>query len=677
MTLRVTLIALVAVLAACASHTPPVPTATVAAGMSTPTPTAQPTATPPPATPRPTPDTGTVAGRVCYPSSEPPPMAVTLENINTRNTVSLDVARGQITYTTALSPGTYTAVANTKGMHLWGGYTCNNTQPCPFEIEAGQTTTVNLCNWYSPPGILPPRPNQAEDEVNVRLVQNMHARTGPHLSYPELGLVKAGTVLPALSRSADDEWLRVEHPELGVTGWLHAPLLQIMGNPAGLPVASGASDNKQRPIQFTPAIWQSGPNGNIVQFKGSIRDKAGRPVNGYSVFVDNGTWSVISHPTGASRHYPDVGDGLWDVVIPNETDAAGWWTLTVVRYECPDFEIGFNGQCKQFTPLSETKVVKVVHPDENIIEANWTCLEDCNQGLYLKPYRHPVAPVPNHLLLYVEDRVLKTSPPSPISERVQIKSIYDSLPDTPDGLKSYLAQNRPQLSPDGRHLIIPDPTGNVTWLARLDTGHLLELSRPAAPAAWSPNGNQIAYFKNNGLYVFDLSTGRSTKIWQQAGLRSPSITWRNQITVETAGAAWRISADGQSVTECQPQETAEPAVTAYLAEQDLPPPSAWATSHSGQQIAFSVSLLGNPLKNIIAILNLKTQTHTIVGPINGYRVPEIRWTANDDLLLIGATNPKFPSGGAIFTMEPKPNTLPDALLESDTAYLVDLIPQAQ
>jgi len=64
-----------------------------------------------------------------------------------------------------------------------------------------------------------------------------------------------------------------------------------------------------------------------------------------------------------------------------------------------------------------------------------------------------------------------------------------------------------------------------------------------------------------------------------------------------------------------------------------------------------------------------------VGPINGYRVPEIRWTANDDLLLIGATNPKFPSGGAIFTMEPKPNTLPEVLLESDTVYLVDLIPQ--
>jgi hypothetical protein len=90
-------------------------------------------------------------------------------------------------------------------------------------------------------------------------------------------------------------------------------------------------------------------------------------VIGYSVLIDNGTWSVLSHPTGASHHYPDVVDGLWDVVIPNETDAAGWWTLTVVRYECPDFETGFNSQCKQYTPLSETKVVHVIHPDENVI----------------------------------------------------------------------------------------------------------------------------------------------------------------------------------------------------------------------------------------------------------------------------------------------------------------------
>ena len=65
----------------------------------------------------------------------------------------------------------------------------------------------------------------------------------------------------------------------------------------------------------------------------------------------------------------------------------GWWTLTVVSYDCPDFEGGFNAQCKQFTRLSENQLVKIVYPDETIIEADWVCHRNCDQGLYVKAYR--------------------------------------------------------------------------------------------------------------------------------------------------------------------------------------------------------------------------------------------------------------------------------------------------
>ena len=116
-------------------------------------------------------------------------------------------------------------------------------------------------------------------------------------------------------------------------------------------------------------------------------------------------------------------------------------------------------------------------------------------------------------------------------------------------------------------------------------------------------------------------------------------------------------------------------ITGYLADQGFGPPTAWALSHNQQYFALNVQLTG-PLKNAIVLFDLDTQTHTVVGPINGYRVPEIRWTADDQLLLIGATNPKFPSGGAIFTMLPREDVLPEVLLESDTAYLVDLWPVA-
>jgi hypothetical protein len=111
-----------------------------------------------------------------------------------------------------------------------------------------------------------------------------------------------------------------------------------------------------------------------------------------------------------------------------------------------------------------------------------------------------------------------------------------------------------------------------------------------------------------------------------------------------------------------------------LIEQKLPPGATWALSHDRQKVAYSLPV-GGPLQNMIYIFELKTRTETRVGPINGYRVPELRWTMDDDLLLIGATNPKFPSGGAIFTMSPEPDTLPEVLLESDTAYLVDVLPK--
>lgn len=594
------------ILAACTTNVAPIPTTTLAESQPikpTATPQPTPTATLFVASATPTSNFGTVAGDVCYPSVETPPMTLYLENIASNEITALDIERGQSHYSITLPIGEYVAYANTVGMHLRGAYLCDSDEPCPFHIEPDQTTTIDLCGWYSPPGIRPPLNEQSDNHVIVKLLQNMNARTGPALSYAELGLVEAGTSLQTIRRSSDGEWLLVEDPDLDITGWLHAPLTQIFGDPYSLPVEVELPDAGLAIEQFTPAIWQSSFNADIVHFKGQIRDEANRPVNGFSILLDNGTWSVLSHPTGASHHYPDVDDGFWDVVIANETDAAGWWTMTVVRYECPDFETGFNAQCKQFTPLSETKVVQVVHPDENVVEANWTCLKNCDEGLYIKAYRRPVDSLPNNLLLYIEDRALKSSPPSPVFDHIEMKTIYDDLPDTPDGLQAYLANNRPKLLKDGQRLIIKGPSG-ITWLADLVTSELSEINEPIE-------------------------------------------------------------------TEAQEKPTA-----ASLVQQGLPPTSTWALSHDQRKVAYSLEL-GNPLENEIYILDLETQTHELVGPINGYRVPEIRWTAGDELLVIGATNPKFPSGGAIFTMLPEPDTLPEILLESDTAYLVDVLPNQE
>ncbi|MCB0164981.1 MAG: DUF4174 domain-containing protein [Anaerolineae bacterium] len=577
------------------------------------TPSTSPTDTPAPtADPRPTADTppsgpGAVSGNVCYPSAETPPMTLFIENIDSGEIIALDIERGQDGYATDLPAGEYVAYANTIGMGLQGTPVCDSGGSCPFTIEQGHTTTVDLCDWYNPPGVRPPIAGQAETEVQVKLLQNMYARTGPNLSDPELGLLEAGLVVQAIARSADGLWLQVTHSAFTQTGWLHAPLTQIFGDPTHLPI-EGAETAPQSDIeQFVPAIWRSAANPGHVLFKGEIRDKQDRPVNGYSILLDNGTWSVLSHPTGASRHYPDVFDGQWDVIIDNETDAAGWWTMTVVRYDCPDFEQGFNAQCKQFTPLSETKVVKVVHPDDNIIEANWTCLDHCGDGVYAKPFRYPADDIDDNLLLYAEDRALKSAPTSPAFEHPAMRTLYDSLPETFDGLKKYLAEQRPALLTDGQTLIAPSPTGTV-WRLDLESGEIEE---------------------------------------------------------QTADPA------GKTLTP----EDRLPAIDDRVIRQRLAETTAWALSHDGQKITYARQF-GSPLQQDIYIYNVETQTDTLIGPINGYLVTELRWTADDALVIIGANNPKLPSGGAIFAMQPEADTLPELLLESDTAYLVDVLPEA-
>jgi hypothetical protein len=145
--------------------------------------------------------------------------------------------------------------------------------------------------------------------------------------------------------------------------------------------------------------------------------------------------------------------------------------------------------------------------------------------------------------------------------------------------------------------------------------------------------------------------------------------------VATETATWQISPAGREVTEIKARPETVPPTIRELVQQKLPPTSAWALSHDQKKVAYSLQI-GNPLRNQIFIFDVETKSQMLVGPINGYRTPEIRWTADDSLLVIGATNPKFPSGGALFTFEPEARILPEILLESDTAYLVDIWPEA-
>nr|HMQ51195.1 PT domain-containing protein [Anaerolineae bacterium] len=496
-----------------------------------------------------------LTGSLCYPSTETPPLTLFFQNLATQATTELDIPRGLSSYAVELPPGEYIAYAQTVGTRLQGAYTCGADEPCPFTVEPDQSAAIDLCTWYQPPGLQPSLGEQPNDEVWIRLEQAMLARTGPGLETPELSLIESGSLSQATARSADGLWLEVKPAGDDQTGWLHAPLVRIYGNPESLPV-KGDNSPVSKPASFTPAVWRSEANPNMVLFRGEIRDEQDRPVNGYSILLDNGTWSVLSHPTGASRHYPNVPDGQWDVIIDNETDAAGWWSLTVVRYDCPDFEQGFNAQCKQFPPVSETKVVKVVHPDENIIEANWTCHESCDDGLYAKPYRPAIEPIPDHLLLYAEDRALKMAPPNPAFDRPELKRFFDPLPESFTGLHDFLAEHRPRFFAERNTLVLEAPAGE-SWQIDLEEAALRPADAPDAAPALDPALKE-------------------------------------------------------------------------LIETKLAPTTAWALSHDDQQIAYARQF-GSSLQQDIYLYNRATDHQTLIGPINGYLVTEIRWTEKDDL----------------------------------------------
>jgi uncharacterized protein YraI len=247
-------------------------------------------------------------------------------------------------------------------------------------------------------------PVPVNETVTVTLLQDMNVRAGPDTSYPIVGPGPAGESSKVVGRNADSTWLQVEYPlTADGTGWVYAPLVQVTGDPETAPVvqvappaqAAAPPPQQEAPppapeppkYQFTPTGWHASENAAIVHFKGRIKDEGGNLVNGFSVLLNNGSWSVLAHPTGASHHYPDKGDGEWDVVIPNLGDGVGWWTLAVASYDCPNFVGAFDAQCKQYTLLSEEIPVEVIYPEETIINADWVCHWDCNKGLYVDAYR--------------------------------------------------------------------------------------------------------------------------------------------------------------------------------------------------------------------------------------------------------------------------------------------------
>jgi len=139
--------------------------------------TAQPVAitdTPLPPTETPA-SVGTITGKVCYPAGGIPPLTIYITALAGGGVFSFPNPPDVSTYSASVPAGNYTAFAYPTipfdpADSLVGGYTqfvpcgldastCSDHTLIEVVVYANQTTSgVDICDWQSDPGVLPPRP---------------------------------------------------------------------------------------------------------------------------------------------------------------------------------------------------------------------------------------------------------------------------------------------------------------------------------------------------------------------------------------------------------------------------------------------------------------------------------------------------------------------------------------
>lgn len=134
-----------------------------------------------------------------------------------------------------------------------------------------------------------------------------------------------------------------------------------------------------------------------------------------------------------------------------------------------------------------------------------------------------------------------------------------------EDMRLYFFNFRPQLSPDGRYLLLPSVGGygrppqdesTGLWLVDLADGHLRRLLPRPVITDWSPDGRQIAYVQDDVLYTRALDeTAAPQPIFTHPNLSSIFIDWSpdgRQLAVMTisqdetgpTGTVWLVPPDG-------------------------------------------------------------------------------------------------------------------------------------
>ncbi len=197
------------------------PTAVAQDVPSTEAPTEPPTEAPAATPDGPVATTGTLTGRVCYPSEFIPAMTAYFQNLGTTAVTELPIAENQLSYTIALEPGTYTAFSWRPTYEFGQGVSVlvddgNGSQRAeslrPLEVAAGVTVTADLCdplpNDVRPDGLADAPPSPAGlvyGSVSGVGIMDAAGQMLPVFNRSESVLSPDGT--QALYVNDDDIWL--------------------------------------------------------------------------------------------------------------------------------------------------------------------------------------------------------------------------------------------------------------------------------------------------------------------------------------------------------------------------------------------------------------------------------------------------------------------------------------
>jgi hypothetical protein len=129
--------------------------------------------------------TGTIKGKLSYPSEFIPPMRLVAFSLTDGKAYFIDTGENQLEYSIDVPAGTYYVVSyphegtagnigqvdsyTLGGGPFAGGYTqmvpcglaagCEDHTLLPVTVTGGQTTTADPGDWYAPEGAFPPMPN--------------------------------------------------------------------------------------------------------------------------------------------------------------------------------------------------------------------------------------------------------------------------------------------------------------------------------------------------------------------------------------------------------------------------------------------------------------------------------------------------------------------------------------